>query len=210
MLATTAFGNEKLSEALGHMIGKNFKSLEIPIDFDALVKGMKEEAAGLDSPLNEAECAEALSLLEEKSFLVKKEKNLQEAVAFLQTNEKKEGVVQLEDGKIQFEVIKKGEGRQVQPYNTPLVRCHGQFLNGELFTLDDAAERICLDEVLPGLKCGIVGMYEGEVRKLYIHPTLGYGEEDPLYPNSLLIFEVEVIEAVPDSKEEISHLEALQ
>ncbi|CRH46510.1 peptidyl-prolyl cis-trans isomerase [Chlamydia trachomatis] len=42
-------------------------------------------------------------------------------------------------------------------------------------------------------------MKEGEVRVLYIHPDLAYGTAGQLPPNSLLIFEVKLIEANDDN-----------
>lgn len=198
LAATAAFGSEKsekLSEALGHLIGKNLKSLDIPLDIEALAKGMQEEAEGISSPLSEDECVQALSSLDEQSYTAKKKKNLEEAEAFLQQNKTKKGVAQIEEGKIQFEILKKGEGQIVQPYNSPLVRYKGSFLNGESFNSNADEELIALDEAILGLSKGIVGMREGEIRKLYIHPELGYGKEERLHPNSLLIFEVEIVEA---------------
>lgn len=196
--ATSVFGSEKsekLSEALGHLIGKNLKSLDIPIDIEALAKGLQEEAEGISSPLSEDECVQALTSLEEQSYAAKIKKNLEEAEAFLQQNKAKKGIAQIEEGKLQFEILKKGKGQAVQPYNSPLVRYKGSFLNGESFNSNADEELIALDEAIPGLSKGIVGMREGEIRKLYIHPELGYGKEERLHPNSLLIFEVEIVEA---------------
>ena len=42
-------------------------------------------------------------------------------------------------------------------------------------------------------------MKEGEKRRIYIHPELGYGTRGRLPPNSLLIFDVEIVEAESDS-----------
>ena len=67
-------------------------------------------------------------------------------------------------------------------------------MNGELLQPDYEEELIPLDEALPGLKQGMVGMKEGEKRLLFIHPDLGYGKESYV-PNSLLIFDIEVIKA---------------
>ena len=38
-------------------------------------------------------------------------------------------------------------------------------------------------------------MKEGEKRVIYIHPDLAYGTYGSLPPNSLLIFEIEVVKA---------------
>lgn len=194
-LGTGAFANidnEKLSEALGHMIGKNLQSLDIPIDLDAIAKGLQDQAAGLSSPMNEEDCVSTLIQLEEA-------KKLNETLVFLNANQKKEGVVALEEGKIQYEILKKGEGEQVQSYNSPLVRLKNEKDPFETLPKDAI---LTLDETISGLKLGIVGMKEGEIRKLYIHPDFGFNESHPLDPNknSLLIIEVEVIKADASSE----------
>jgi peptidylprolyl isomerase len=184
-----------VSESLGHLIGKNLQTLGLPLDFDALVKGLKDESEGKDSPLSEEECVQAIATLQEESLSLKGEKNLQEAALFLKKNEEKEGIVSLEEGKLQYEVIQSGKGDAVQAYNTPLVRCKGRFLNGETFGSGSEEDLICLDEAIAGFSKGIVGMQEGEKRILYIHPELGYGKQQHLNPNALLIFEVELVKA---------------
>ncbi len=45
------------------------------------------------------------------------------------------------------------------------------------------------------MKLGLLGMKEGEKRTLYIHPELGFGTADTFFPNSLLVIEVEVVQA---------------
>jgi peptidylprolyl isomerase len=185
-MITAAFGDAetgKLSEALGHMIGKNLQSLDVPLDMASIAKGLQDEAAGLSSPMSEEKCIQTLREFERK-------KNLQEADAFLKENKKRDDVVALEEGKLQYEILKKGDGQKVQSYNSPLVRfkyetdcSHPDYLD-EVLALEDAA---------PGLRLGIIGMQEGEIRKLYIHPNLCCEKDDP--QNALLVIEVEVIEA---------------
>lgn len=53
-----------------------------------------------------------------------------------------------------------------------------------------------MDEVIKGWDQGLLGMCEGEKRKLTIPPELGYGAAgagDAIPPNSVLIFETELI-----------------
>lgn len=142
--------------------------------------------------MNEEDCVSTLIQLEEA-------KKLNETLVFLNANQKKEGVVALEEGKIQYEILKKGEGEQVQSYNSPLVRLKNEKDPFETLPKDAI---LTLDETISGLKLGIVGMKEGEIRKLYIHPDFGFNESHPLDPNknSLLIIEVEVIKADASSE----------
>lgn len=183
----------KISEAMGHLIGKNLQALGLPLDIDALVRGMQQASIGKNSPMSEEDCIEALSHLAEESFAVTADKNLHEANEFLQQNKSRSGVISLEDGKLQYEIRKTGSGETIESYSTPLVRYSGKCLNGPAIATTE--ELLELDETILGFKKALVGMKEGEIRTLYIHPELGYGEQPHPTPNALLIFEVEAIKA---------------
>lgn len=188
----------KISEAMGHLIGKNLQALGLSLDIDALVRGMQQAAEGKESPLSEEECVQALSALQEESTAKAAEKNLQDANVFLQKNKEKQGVISIEDGKIQYEILKEGTGQTVQSYNSPLVRYKGRYLNGP--AIPQSEELVDLEETIIGFSKAIVGMKEGEQRTLYIHPELGYGKHGHLHPNALLIFDIEVIKADASSE----------
>ncbi len=187
LVSVTLFAVEKgeiakISEAMGHLIGKNLKELGLPLDLDALVKGVNEGSLGKESPLTEEECIEALSNLQAESFAKLEEKNLAEANLFLKEKQTQEGVTSIE-GKLLYEVVKKGEGKIVESYSKPLVRIKGNSFEDE--------EILDLDEAIQGLQKGVIGMKEGEVRILYIHPDFGYDDES----KELIIYEVELIKA---------------
>lgn len=185
----------KISEAMGHLIGKSIQDLGLDLDLGAVVKGMQDAAAGKTPPLNEAQCVQAIGVLQKETLSAASEKNLEEADRFLEKNRKEPGVVALEEGKIQYRIAKKGEGQIVQPYNTPLIRYSARYLDGTVFSPADAEELISLDETIPGFSKGILGMREGEARTLFVHPDFGYGKREDAHPNSLLIFEIEVVKA---------------
>lgn len=71
----------KVSEAMGHLIGKNLESLGLDLDLEAIVKGLKEEAQGKSSPLNEDECVQAIAILQEEKMIQTSERELQKADA---------------------------------------------------------------------------------------------------------------------------------
>jgi hypothetical protein len=84
-LATTAFCSDfdvsKVSEAVGHMIGKNLNNLGLDFDVEAVAKGIKEESEGKNSPLNEEECVQAINALQEEKVFLTAEKALKQADA---------------------------------------------------------------------------------------------------------------------------------
>ena len=185
----------QLSEAMGHLIGKNLQSMGLPIDINALVRGMKDGCEGKESPLSEDECIEALATLQEETLSEQSAQNLYEANEFLAQNLKQEGIISLENGKVQYQIVKSGSGRVVQSYNSPLIRYKGRYLDGQAFGASSGDEVVSLDETIEGFSKGIIGMKEGEMRTLYIHPDLGYGPHGLSMPNALLVFEVELIQA---------------
>lgn len=188
----------KVSEALGHLIGKNLLDLGVNLDIASVVKGLKDSSNGKASPLTETDCVNAISQAQETAFKSLANSNLSEATAFLETKGKEEKVVSMEEGKLQYTITQEGQGASVEPHSTPIVSYKGTFLDGSVFSQSEEDLPLSLDETIPGLKSGLVGMKEGEKRTLYIHPDLGYGTAGMLPPNSLLTFEVEVKKAQAD------------
>lgn len=92
---------------------------------------------------------------------------------------------------MQWEVLEEGEGEIVTEEDIPLIWYSLSLLNGR--HVQEGEFRCAFDKVVPGFKMGVVGMKEGEKRRLWIHPQLAYGMKNgsPL-AQFLLIFEVEV------------------
>lgn len=185
----------KISEAFGHVIGKNLENIGVKFDMAQVVKGLQDAIAGKDSPMTEVECVQAIAAVQEKVFKEQCSENLKKAEFFLSNNSKQDGIISLEEGKVQYRVIEKGEGAIVESHFSPLIRYTGKYLDGSVFGSSKEEETISLDEIIPGLKSGLIGMKEGEKRTVYIHPDMAYGTNGYLPPNSLLTFEVEVVKA---------------
>lgn len=196
----------KISEAFGHLIGKNIETLGVEFDMEEVVKGLKGALAGKEAPMSEQECVAALTLVQEETFQKEAEENLKKAEEFLTKNAQEKDIVVLKEGKLHYKKLKEGSGSSLQEHATPQVRYEGKHLDGTIFTSVKEEQPLCLDEVIAGLKEGLVGMKEGEKRTLYIHPDLAYGTKGMLPPNSLLTFEVELVKADTPLHEEESKL----
>ncbi len=183
----------KISEAFGFLMGKNIESMGVKFDIEHFVKGLQDAAAGKACPMTEMECIQAITAVQEASFKELAEKNLLLADEFLQTNKAHEGIVCLEEGKVQYKIEKEGEGSSLQEDSSPLVRYTGKFLDGAVFGSSSEDEPISMAEIISGLKSGMLGMKEGEKRTIYIHPDCAYGTKGGLPPNSLLTFEIEIV-----------------
>ncbi len=191
-----SFDLNLVSEAFGHLIGKNLQTLGLEFDVHQVIKGIQDSIAGKDSPMSETDCVQAISLHQEQIFQKQAKTNLEQAEEFLVKNSKKEGIIEIEPNKLQYKVDQVGSGETVKPHCTPTIRYTGKFQDGNVFGASTEGEAISLDETLPGFTKAVVGMREGEKRTIYIHPELGYGTAAGyLPPNSLLTFEIEVVKA---------------
>lgn len=193
---------EKLSYALGMVIGHNLKGMGVnnlnAADFAAAVSDvLTNQTAKLDD-------AEAQQLV--NNFLQKQQEAAGKAVRedgerFLVENAKKEGVTVLPSG-LQYTVIKEGTG--ANPVATDRVKCHyeGTLPNGTVF--DSSYKRgepavFPLNGVIAGWTEGVQLMKEGAKYRFFIPYHLAYGERgagQAIPPYAALVFDVELLEIV--------------
>lgn len=189
---------KKLSEAFGHFIGKNLKSSGLNFDVDNLIQGIKDGVAGKPAPMNEKDYEKGMMALQEKALKKLAEDNLKAANDYLKTNVAKGNIVELVPGKLQYMVLDQGTGATVQEHGSPSIQYKGQYIDGTVFGSSEESGgplTLSLDQTIPGFAKALVGMKEGEKRRIFVHPELGYGTSGHLPPNSLLIFDVEIIKA---------------
>jgi peptidylprolyl isomerase len=188
----------KASEAFGHFIGRNLKSPAIQFDIEAIIQGIRDGAAGKPAPMPDKDYEKLMAKIQEHALQVMSKDNLSAAKDFLLKNSKEAGVVVIEADKLQYKTLKQGAGATVGPHSSPRINYTGKFIDGTTFGSSEEAGgpvTIPLDQTIQGFSLGIAGMKEGEQRRLFVHPDLGYGTSGHLPPNSLLIFDIEVIKA---------------
>jgi peptidylprolyl isomerase len=193
--ARSAADTAKVSEAFGHLLGKNLESMGMKFDIAKVIQGLKDSYDGKTPPMTEVECVQAIATAQEVVFKETASHNLKKAETFLNENQKAQGTTSLENGKLQYRITQEGKGAVIDENSSPLIRYTGKFLDGSIFGSSKEEEMVRLDETIPGFSKGLLGMKEGEKRTLFIHPDLGYGIHGDLPPNSLLTFEVEVVQA---------------
>lgn len=197
-IASTTIDTDKLSEAFGHFIGKNLNSPGLDFNVDKVIQGIRDGLAGKPSPMSDQEYETMMALAQMKAYNELSEKNLKDAETYLGDNAKKQGIIEIDPGKLQYEVIEQGSGDAVAEGASPLLHYTGKYIDGEVFSNSEEAGEpitISLDQTIPGFGKGLLGMKEGEKRRLFIHPDLGYGTSGSLLPNSLLIFDIEILKA---------------
>ncbi|CDR33028.1 FKBP-type peptidyl-prolyl cis-trans isomerase [Criblamydia sequanensis] len=197
---------KKLSQAFGHFIGRNLKSPGISFDVEGVIAGIRDGYQGKPAPMSDQEYESAMNKLQEKAYAALAKENMAAAVVFLNKNSREKNVKEIEPGKLQYMILSEGRGDEVQAHASPLIHYTGKYIDGTVFGSSEEVGgpiTIPLDQTIPGFSKGLVGMKEGEKRRLFVHPELGYGMLGNLPPNALLIFDVEVVKASnPDSNKD--------
>ena len=200
---------EKISYALGMNFGTSLKQGEVDVDYELLIRGLKDAKAGESQLLTEAEMRETLTKLsnEVRSKMLEKqrkvsEKNKADADAFLAANKTKPGVISLPNG-LQYKVLAEGSGESPKPEDTVEVNYRGTLPDGTEFDSNAKTGKpftTAANRVIKGWTEALTRMKPGAKWQLFIPPDLAYGERGspPKIPaNSALIFDVEMLSFNP-------------
>ncbi len=166
------------------------------------IKGFLTALAGDDLAVKQPEVQAAMEALGAKIQM-----RLQKAAAdnekaasrFLESNQAKDGVQATESG-LQYKVITSGSGAKPTAADTVRVHYEGKLLSGKVFDSSIARgepAEFPVTGVIPGWTEALMRMRVGDKWQLFIPPALAYGQGGSLPrigPNSLLTFEIELIE----------------
>jgi len=189
---------QALSETMGHFLVENLHTQHFKMDINSLIQGIENAEAGGAPPLSKQEFYQMMTKYKNNIMNVKSAENLKLADDFLAENKLEPGITSLEEGKVQYRVLTRGSGPTVDQNGKPLVNYEGKLIDGTVFDSTQMRGKpmpLPLRSTIPGFKLGVSGMKQGEKRRIYIHPEMGYGTRGRLPPNSLLIFDVEIVEA---------------
>jgi FKBP-type peptidyl-prolyl cis-trans isomerase FkpA len=116
---------------------------------------------------------------------------------FLEWNGRQSGVQTTASG-LQYKVLEAGEGGKPTDADVALVSYKGSLRDGTVFDQNERTP-MPVSQVVPGFSEGLKQMQKGGKYRLWIKPELGYGARaaGPIPPNSLLVFDVELIEFLP-------------
>lgn len=125
----------------------------------------------------------------------------EESEKFLAENKTKEGVITTESG-LQYQVITEGTGAKPTAEDRVKVHYTGTLLDGTKF--DSSVDRgepaeFGVSQVIPGWTEGLQIMPAGSKYIFWIPSELAYGERgagQDIKPNSVLKFEVELLEVI--------------
>lgn len=206
--------NDKMSYIFGFQVGNSFKELKskgYDLNLAMFNRGVKDVLDSLKLALSDTDMTKAMEEFQ-KTMSVKQEEKMKKDIAnnqaaaskFLSENAVKQGVVTLPPDSLQYQILKEGTGPQPKPSDTVKVHYTGTFINGTEFDSSRKPGRqpyeltINQPNTISGFTEIIPMMKVGSTWKVFIPPKLAYGERGPrnIPPNSLLIFEIELLEIV--------------
>jgi len=206
---TNQLSDEKsrVSYAIGMMLGHNWQQQGLEVDPEIAARAIKDVQSGGVTLLTQAEMQDTLTTFQ-KEFKVKQQKmqaelavtNKAAGAAFLATNKNNLGVNALPDG-LQYIVITNGTGAMPAASDVVTVNYRGTLIDGTEF--DSSYKRgqpaqFPVGGVIHGWTEALQKMNVGSKWKLFIPSELAYGENGQrgIPPNSVLIFEVELLAAL--------------
>jgi len=193
--------DEKVMYSLGYLLGNNVKKqliLEDEDSYKSFSQGMRDSLLNRKSQTNLEEYKPLIAkkYQDDKATLDAKRKVAQDDYLKNVKKDKKSKV--LSNGAV-IQVEKKGKGKTPKSADTVKVHYTGKLLDGTVF--DSSVARgvpaeFPLNSVISCWTIGLQEMKPGAKATLYCPSDTAYGnmQAGPIEPNSLLIFDVELLE----------------
>jgi len=189
---------EKNGYSVGYDIGRSLRRQVVDVDAAAMARGLKDAMTGATPALAESEIQQRFVALQQESARRIPEKNKKDGEAFLAKNKGAKGVKTTASG-LQYKILNAGKGDKPKAEDTVTVHYRGTLIDGTEF--DSSYKRgqpatFPVKGVIPGWTEALQLMPTGSKWMLYLPSKLAYGERgagQQIGPNSVLIFEVELI-----------------
>ena len=98
-----------------------------------------------------------------------------------------------------YKILKKGCGEKILSKDQNILITYSIFDTEKTYNFENSEPcSCCLNDLLPSLGLAMIGMEKGEIRKIYIHPSLAYGTSGPFPPNSLFVANIELVNVDPE------------
>lgn len=206
--ASLETNDQKASYGIGLNLGGQLAPAAERLDMDALLRGLQDAMAEREPALTQEELGpimqtfgQEVNQAQQEAMAELAEQNLAEGTQWLEENAEREGVTTTETG-LQYEVLEEADGPTPGPTDQVQVHYRGELIDGTQFDSSyDRGQPATFDlngGVIPGFSEGLQLMPVGSTYKLYIPARLAYGPQgrQAIEPNSVLIFEVEMLEIV--------------
>jgi FKBP-type peptidyl-prolyl cis-trans isomerase len=194
---------QQVGYMIGQDIGNNLRASQVQCDVATLLAGISDALQGAPPRWTEEQLRPVRERFEQEMrqkaagrMQQAVEQNSKQAEQFLAQHKQQPGVETLPSG-LQYKVLQSGSGPS--PTLTDKVRCHyrGTFIDGTEFDTSYGGEpaEFGVNQVIPGWTEALQKMKVGDKWQLVVPADLAYGVEGRpgIPPNSLLIFEVELL-----------------
>lgn len=200
---------DQLGYSYGYVMGRSNADTLKDINLDAFIQGLKQGSLGAKASLTDEEMAKTLTQYKQKSEAKQLEDfqkiariNAQTGAAFLSENAQKPNILTTKSG-LQYLILKSGVGKSPTATSKVKVNYEGRLLNGTIFDSSIARHQpvdFQLNQVIQGWSEGLQLMQKGAKYRFFIPAKLAYGEigsGDAIGPNSVLIFDIELLDILP-------------
>lgn len=203
---------DRISYAIGHQIGADFKKQNVDLDNQAITQGMVDGHMGTRPMMDPKEMSQRLVNLKRnitddtKAKALERMKKRQAEMKhkreigkdFLAANKEKTDVITTESG-MQYKVITPGTG--TSPQLTERVKIHykSKRLNGQVINsshLKGEPGVFPVSGLIPGVIEALKMMQPGGNWELYLPSKLAYGRKGP-FAHETIIVEMELLEILP-------------
>jgi FKBP-type peptidyl-prolyl cis-trans isomerase FklB len=199
---------DKISYIIGRQIGADFKAQSIDINFELFSQGVRSSYLGEDSEISEDESARVMATFQADMQTAAAKiqdqmggANLEEGLAYLEENKKKEGIEITASG-LQYLKLETGNGKTPVLEDKVEVHYEGTLIDGTVF--DSSFKRnesitFPVNGVIPGWTEALQLMKEGDTWELTIPSEIAYGAQGAggaIGPNAVLNFKVQLIKVL--------------
>jgi FKBP-type peptidyl-prolyl cis-trans isomerase len=208
--AVVKFTETELMEAFGYIfmlqtrMANQVQMLEFtPAHKEAMLRGIALALAGKDLPYEpkqlQAQLQEFMGKKQEVLMAKLRLEQMGQGAAFFTKLKENKNVVELPSG-LRYEVLKAGTGAAPKVGQVVTVHYTGSLMSGQVF--DSSVERgqpadmlLSPNQLIAGMVEGLQKITVGGKLKLYVPPSLAYGDEgnQGIPPGATLIFEIELL-----------------
>ena len=198
---------DKISYIIGTQLAQSIKKEGVEVNLEPLILGLQDVLEGKILRLTKEETLQVYTAYQQRirnqraaELQKQAAENLAKGTVFLEANMAKEGVTVLPSG-LQYKVLKEGTGETPTANDKVKTHYRGTLIDGTEF--DSSYKRnqpaeFAVTGVIKGWTEALQLMKTGAKWELYIPADLAYGTRGrpSIPPNSVLIFEIELLEIV--------------